>query len=109
MDEEQPSGPEIGAGCLLMLISMVAGMFMSGWAIGKLWGWFIVPLGVPTISFWHGLGLACAVSLFTHRTDFSGNKNKSWWSIVGESLARAFIIPTVFVAFGWFYHHMMGS
>lgn len=90
-----------------MLMSMVAGMFMSGWAIMKLWGWFIIPLGAPPISFWHGLGIAACVNLFTFRSDTPKDNDKSWWSLIGLMLVRAIVIPLVFVAFGWFYHSMM--
>lgn len=34
--------------------------------ITHLWGWFIVPVGLPHIKMWHALGIVCITMLFTY-------------------------------------------
>jgi hypothetical protein len=30
-----------------------------------LWGWFLVPMGLKPIAFWHAMGLVCTYCAFT--------------------------------------------
>ena len=41
-------------GVLLSLIFLLCAAFV----LSSFWGWFIAPLGFPTVSFFHALGLA---------------------------------------------------
>ena len=38
-------------------------MVVNGWAVSVLWGWFVVPLGVPAVGIAHAIGLRCIVAL----------------------------------------------
>lgn len=42
-------------------------MALHGWVCATLWGWFVVPLGMPPITFWHAVGLSGFVNLMTYR------------------------------------------
>lgn len=42
-------------------------MFFNGFALWKMWEWFVAPLGAPTITYWHALGLYTIVLLLTAR------------------------------------------
>ena len=46
--------------CLLCL----GHTFFSGFAILKLWTWFMVPLGLPAIAFYHAIGLDMLFAAF---------------------------------------------
>lgn len=37
--------------------------FIFGSLLSCVWGWFIVPLGVVEITFWHALGISSVVSI----------------------------------------------
>ena len=41
---------------LAMFLQSLEQMFM--------WNWFIVPLGLPTISFWLAMGISLTISVF---------------------------------------------
>jgi hypothetical protein len=49
---------------LLALILLTA---LRAWVLTVLWGWFVVPLGVPAIDAWHAFGLSLLMELFTYR------------------------------------------
>lgn len=40
-----------------MWLSGVAAFLLYGWVLLLYWRWFVVPLGVRDISYWHCLGL----------------------------------------------------
>lgn len=40
-----------------ILAAYLIGVFLGGYAIATLWGWFIVPIGVRAISFAQAAGL----------------------------------------------------
>ena len=71
-----------------------------GWAIAKLWLWFVVPLGLAPLSWAHAYGLGLLVSLTTHQSNDAENST-------GTLIARAIISPLVFVFIGWIVLHWM--
>ena len=40
---------------------------IDGWFIHLLWGWYVVPLGVPALSIMHGAGISALFSLISFR------------------------------------------
>ncbi len=34
-----------------------SGQFLEAFVFLKGWGWFLIPLGMPEITFWHAFGL----------------------------------------------------
>ena len=42
---------------LVSFIGMLVSIFFGGFVASILWGWFVVPLGFPAISFIHAVGL----------------------------------------------------
>lgn len=59
---------EENPGCLTPLAQLVglgsAIVFSAvsrGWLLSKAWGWFIAPLGVPSISLFHALGISALI------------------------------------------------
>lgn len=66
----------------LILALIVATMLWRAWWFYPAWGWFLVPLGVPQISFWHFTTLMLLVSVLTSRTDTKKDERKEDWAKV---------------------------
>jgi hypothetical protein len=47
--------------CLVALALATACALWGGFAAATLWGWFVVPLGVPEVSVLHAMGLTLAM------------------------------------------------
>lgn len=75
----------IGAGVIVfpfvMVLALLATMWKSWWFYPA-WAWFIAPLGVPAISFWHFVGLLLLVQVLTSNTDtHKDSRPQDWWVI----------------------------
>lgn len=74
----------------------------KGFALAVLWGWFVVPFGVPQISAFHAVGLVVLGSLAfkdAHASNFKDefrNVDPKLLSIVASILG-----PLAAIAFGW--------
>ena len=70
------------------------------------WNWFLVPLGVMQVGFWHVMGIGTVVSLFLANSlyhDISkGGKNGSirFYAILA-------VYPAVALLFGWIFQMLM--
>lgn len=51
----------------VIALGILALLVFQGFVVSSLWGWFVVPLGMPAIGTWHGLGLALLLALVTHQ------------------------------------------
>lgn len=56
--------PKIKTPFTLFYILLI--LILKGFVFSVLWGWFIVPLGFPIISFPTGIGIASMFMLLTH-------------------------------------------
>lgn len=76
-------------------------MFFCGLTIMWMWGWYIVPLGLPAIGLFHAMGLDLLLSFMV--TTKIENETKPFW--------EHFISATVFAALtllaGWIFHFFM--
>ena len=91
----------ITAGILLVPYMMI----INGWAIAKLWGWFMVPIfGLPVLTIPMALGVGTVVVYLTHRIDWAEAKTDSGKGI-GHVLVKGFAIatfkPLISVLFGY--------
>lgn len=50
---------------ILTLAGMAIGIVVRGWVFAKLWGWFVVPLGVRPIDIAWAYGLVLAGAIFS--------------------------------------------
>lgn len=66
----------------------------QAWAISILWGWFIVPLGVPAIGIAAAVGVSVTVSALRGRR--KGPDDEGW-----KALAKAALQPWFCLAVGW--------
>lgn len=49
----------------IILLNIVVFTVLQGYILTSAWGWFIVPLGVVPIGFWHAYGISMTVKLFS--------------------------------------------
>lgn len=48
---------------LVSALAGIGGLFLEGRVLMDLWRWFVVPLGVRSLTYWQALGCALVVSL----------------------------------------------
>lgn len=72
---------------------------MSGYTAKTLWGWFVVPLGVPQIGLAHAIGLSLTLTAFRSRT----TEPKDESSAITLALV-AVVVPLVTLALGAWAH-----
>lgn len=66
----------------------------QAWAISVLWGWFIVPLGLPAIGIAAAIGVSVTVSALRGRRGRPKDDEK--WA-----LAKSAVQPWFCLAVGW--------
>lgn len=47
----------------IALITIPISVVLTGWALSILVGWFLVPLGFPTVGLWHAAGISAILQL----------------------------------------------
>lgn len=74
-----------------------------------LWGWFLVPLGVPAITFWHASGLGALLGVFLGPRGISRTSEgpRTMDSEITYHLCCAVLIPLFSLLSGWVAHHNM--
>ena len=75
----------------------VVAAILRGWILTVLWGWFIVPLGVPSISIATALGIVIIIDMLVHRPDTSETKTKvtTMTELLGIVFSKAFLSPLI--------------
>lgn len=69
---QEPAEVLLAGGFLIAFFSTIISVvliplwILNGWVFMTLWGWFAVPLGAPSITLAHGLGIACLVHFLVH-------------------------------------------
>ena len=53
------------------IVTMLWNILVSGFTLSTLWGWFVVPLGLPEISFFHAVGIDLVASFLCPSTAVS--------------------------------------
>lgn len=83
---------------IMFTIAMaVVAAILRGWILTVLWGWFIVPLGVPSISIATALGIVIIIDMLVHRPDTSETKDKvaTVPELLGIVFSKAFLSPLI--------------
>lgn len=65
----------------------------QGWAISILWGWFVVPLGLPEIGIAAAIGVSITASALSSRYRKTEDADK--WSVITYALLRPIILVLV--------------
>ena len=83
------------------LVAFLALVLLRGWVLSVLWGWFLVPLGIPAIGISHALGVNLIVTYLIYQyPNFRSEPN------LKESLTYIFI-PFAALGIGWVFHFFM--
>jgi hypothetical protein len=71
---------------------------LRGLVLVSLWGWFVVPLGVPGIGIAHAIGISILASLFLFglATDKSSEEQEGWVKVI-----HAFVKALAGSLFAW--------
>lgn len=49
---------------LILILTIVIGIFYGGFVTSVLWGWYMVPLGVIPINYLQAVGVGCVINCF---------------------------------------------
>lgn len=83
-------------GVLLVIVAVVAAVLWWSWATVVMWGWFMVPLGLPALSIPQVAGISGLISLFKG-PNTKKSEDKEW----PEGLTLIVLSPAFILAFGW--------
>ena len=93
---------------VISLVTFVINLFWGGFVAATLWGWFAVPLGAPSITFWHAAGLGALLSVFLGSRGMPPVPDKSE---AGAMMLLGFLysvfVPLFGLAAGWVAHANM--
>lgn len=78
-----------------------AGIAVRALVLEVLWGWHVVPLGVPAISAWTAVGLAATASLFRKSAPDEDTEGKSMTYLLGKAAGATLIHPLIALFIGW--------
>tara|TARA_R110000851_G_scaffold220857_1_gene373704 strand:+ start:660 stop:959 length:300 start_codon:yes stop_codon:yes gene_type:complete len=82
-------------------ILIVYSAALNGWALTKLWAWFITPtFGLETLSIPAAIGLSYVVSFMTAQIKMQ-DKEKSYRDRLVDGVSVATAKPLCFLAFGY--------
>lgn len=91
-----------------IVIAFALYVFWGGYVAATLWEWFVVPLGVKAITYWHAVGLTCVVAAFAGvKNDDNIKETDSLSEVVTKSILIAVLIPAFLLVMGWFAHRHM--
>lgn len=92
------------AAFLIGIILAIVEGFADGLIIAKLWTWFIVPLGVRSISVSHAAGLCVMYIAFTLKIpDGDPDLLEVAWKSLVTWIGKAVVCLTI----GWIAHSLM--
>jgi hypothetical protein len=79
------------------------GAVSNGYVVGVLWGWFVVPLGVATISTAQAIGISATITLITHPVPSEADENsmRDDYKYYGRFAGRYVIGPWVVLGAAW--------
>ena len=86
-----------------LFIASLISIPLSGFTVSALWGWFLVPLGVPAIGIAHG----CGISLIVGYLKGTESEPESTGELPLVA-AKALLNPPMYLAVGYLVHLVMG-
>lgn len=91
----------VAAGCLLTILAIPVAMVMRGWALTKLWTWFVTHhFGVENPGLIGCLGLALILAFVVKHTSKPGN-DESVLEKGLDAFFNAVLIPLCVVGIGY--------
>lgn len=94
------------AGFAGIVAVVVIASLMRGWALSVLWGWFLVPLGLPGLNIPTAIGISLVVSFLTHQTH-DDDKERTFSERMFRLFGAAILTPLLGVFIGWVVKHFL--
>lgn len=88
------------------ILAFIVLVFLSAFTVSTLWGWFLVPLGLPVIGMVHAYGLGLVATYITGTTNLAvraSKQDKGYY----ESIVTGLLIPCFTLLFGYVTHSFM--
>jgi hypothetical protein len=92
-------------GLLIALFLLPIVIVIRGWVFLKLWIWFVVPLGIPTISLAHACGIGLIAAYLCKQ--YSADSVEKTDAERKRAAAVGFAVPLVTLAIGWVIQRFM--
>lgn len=89
-----------------LVVLIVGGTLMNGWALSTIWNWFMVPIfTLPALTLWQAMGVSMVFELFTGtnraKKNSSDTSGKTYTEVLVESLALVILVPLASVVVAW--------
>jgi putative flippase GtrA len=92
-----------------VLITLIVTPIWRGYALSKLWLWFIVStFGAAPLGIAQSIGLSLIVSFLTHQMDSYQDKEKAANERMVECFLYAFLSPAMALLIGWIVKGFLG-
>jgi len=88
------------AGCFgkiaITLLVGALGVFVGGWVLSEVWGWFIVPVfNAPSLTVIQAVGITFVVFLVLPGRPPPDTKDKDWMELFALGIAQSLVSPLV--------------
>ena len=88
---------------LVLLVSTI----VTGYVVSQLWGWFVIPLGLPPITMWHAYGVSLLFNFmcpYLDTADLAKKDGITSGELVGKALMLLVFRPALVLLFGYLVH-----
>jgi hypothetical protein len=105
---EEKSWEDIILLLVMGVILMGVGMAAYGHVLSTMWGWFVVPLGLPQISLMHSYGLCLLIALASSPVDYMKRETPSETMLaIGMGICDCVVRPYFVLLIGYIAHYVM--
>jgi hypothetical protein len=92
-------------GLVGLIVVLALSSILKGYVFSILWGWFIVPLGMPAVTVPWAIGISILVSLATYQ--YNANDEKKDPDGLTKALSVGLVLPLFSLLFGYIAHSFM--
>ena len=90
---------------LLILLTIAAGTALNGFVIQVMWGWFLIPLGLPVLGLANAMGLGLLIRYLTWQKIPSKEKTSN--KELMDNILTAVFYPLLVLGLGFVVHSFM--
>lgn len=100
---------KIAFGIPMFAVSMAVNVFLGGYTLMKLWGWFMVPtFGLPRLHLAAALGAILVAQYLTHQSNIQSEETKEgFFTLLCKSFAYDIFRPSLALLSGFIIKHWM--
>ncbi len=91
---------------IVVILAFIVLVFLSAFTVSTLWGWFLVPLGLPVIGMAHAYGLGLLACYITGTTSLASTVAKQDKGAY-EGIVTVLLVPCLVLLFGYVAHSFM--